>query len=308
MKRDLFRRYVWLVDVIRHAEKITYEEISNLWKTSPLNTDQSPLALRTFHNHREAIEHLFGIRILCNRSDHNRYYVADDNNMDTTRLKVWMLQTLSLSNIINRANDVEKRIVLDITPEEKFGLTNVIEAMKHNKVVSLVYSVPTDGLRTMFDIAPYCLRYWKNTWYVLGRDMKTNRMLAFDLARVLNLTATDTVFEYPENFSPAEYFKKYYGMDMTESHEPDQIRIRLSGKNRDMVRTLPLHPSQKEIMADLDSSIFEYHIIPSNDFISAILAMGSEAEVVSPLSLRQRVSDIVRDMVRLYAEASAIAE
>ena len=77
MKRDLFRRYVWLVDVIRHAKSITYEEISELWKESPLNTDQSPLALRTFHNHRDAIAQLFGIRIHCNRSDHE-YYIQQD--------------------------------------------------------------------------------------------------------------------------------------------------------------------------------------------------------------------------------------
>ena len=122
MKRDLFRRYVWLVDVVRHAKKITYEEISELWKKSPLNTDHSPLALRTFHNHREAIAQLFGIQILCNRSDHEYYIPQDDEHGSETKLRVWMLQTLSLSNLSSQSDVMDDRVLLDITPEERHGL------------------------------------------------------------------------------------------------------------------------------------------------------------------------------------------
>lgn len=63
MTSNLFKRYVWLIDVVNQAGKLTYEEISSLWERSPLNEDRSPLALRTFHNHRYVVDKLFGITI-----------------------------------------------------------------------------------------------------------------------------------------------------------------------------------------------------------------------------------------------------
>lgn len=306
MKRDLFRRYVWLVDTIRHANKITYEEISAQWKNSPLNTDHSPLALRTFHNHREAIEDLFGIRILCDRSDHHQYYVADDNHANSTKLKVWMLQTLSLSNIVSgdRNGDVGNRIVLDITPEEKYGLTTVLEAMKKNHQVKLVYSIPTADNRTEFCVGPYCVRFWNHGWYVLGKDADNGKMLVFDLARVLDLTMLDKTFEYTEGFSPAEFFKNYYGMEIDSDLAPVKIRIKVNGKARDVIRTLPLHSSQKEIMAHFDSSVFEYFFVPTPDFKHTVLSMGTDLEVISPLTLRREIKEQIDQMATRY-EADA---
>ena len=62
MTRDLFRRYIWLVETVYSSGRITFEEIANKWKRSSLNNGTS-LVLRTFHNHRAAIEELFGILI-----------------------------------------------------------------------------------------------------------------------------------------------------------------------------------------------------------------------------------------------------
>lgn len=305
MKRDLFRRYVWLVDTIRHARKITFERIDNLWMHSPLNVDHSPLALRTFHNHREAIEHLFGIRILCDRSDHNQYYVADDDNIDSTRLKVWMLQTLSLSNVIEKADNVENRIVLDITPGEKFGLTTVIEAMKQNKVVQISYSILTSENSTTISVCPYCVRYWKSTWYIIAKALDSDRMLAFDLARVLSITITDKSFVYPADFSSAEFLRKFYGMDIDSTLPVETIQIKVFGSTRDKVRTLPFHVSQKEILSDRYFSIFEYRLVPSPDFIQAVLANGTDMEVLCPGSLRETIREKINQMGRFYAEPAA---
>ena len=63
MAKDLFNRYIWLVDTIYSLlEGLTFEEINEKWECSG-RTEGSPLPLRTFHNHRAAIEELFEINI-----------------------------------------------------------------------------------------------------------------------------------------------------------------------------------------------------------------------------------------------------
>ena len=55
MGKELFSRYVWLLETIHRAGKITFEEINARWLRSELSGGET-LSLRTFHHHRDAIE------------------------------------------------------------------------------------------------------------------------------------------------------------------------------------------------------------------------------------------------------------
>lgn len=303
MNSNLFKRYVWLIDVVNHAGKITYDEISNLWESSPINADRESLALRTFHNHREAIETLFGIRIVCNRKGGNKYSLDMTGPLEqSTKLKVWMLQMLSNSYSLNMAGGVESRVLVDVNPEEQYGLQAVIEAMSFGQCVRILNSVPlTKDNLTEFVVEPYCVKFWGNSWYVLGKNHATGEMMVFDLSRVLNLEFTEEEFKYDMDFKPVEFFRNYYGMDVDTSMEPVTVRLRIGDGTRDLIRTQLLHDTQKEVMADQDSSIFEYHLVPGSEFKHRILSMGDDAEVVSPQTLREEMADTVRRMAEKYS-------
>ena len=55
MTKDLFDKYIWLVDTIYRAGKITFEGINERWLRSRLSEGED-IPLRTFHNWRIAIE------------------------------------------------------------------------------------------------------------------------------------------------------------------------------------------------------------------------------------------------------------
>lgn len=301
MKRDLFRRYVWLIETIRHAKKIQFEEITERWSTSPLNTDHSQLALRTFHNHRHAIENLFGIQITCDRSDKNRYFIADLPKGNSTKLKVWMLQKLSFSDLDKDIEPVKHRVLLDMLPEEKYGINTIIDAIQKNKVIQLTCAIPTSDNKTSLLLAPYCLRFWRGEWYVLGKDIETDLLHAFSFDRLIDIETTKQSFVYPRDFKPEIFFRDYYGMDVNVEKMPVVVRLKIGGRTRDEVRTLPLHDSQKEVMTNGDYSMFEYFIVPSEKFQTTILSHGTDTEVVFPESLRKDIADKVKELAERYS-------
>ena len=57
MASNLFKRYIWLADTIHRYGPITLAEIRARWQHSALY-DGRPLARRTFHAHRDAVEEL----------------------------------------------------------------------------------------------------------------------------------------------------------------------------------------------------------------------------------------------------------
>ena len=82
MTKDLFDKYIWLVDTIYRAGKITFEEINERWLRSRLSEGED-IPLRTFHNWRIAIEQVFDININCNRKGGYYYYIE---NADTKEI------------------------------------------------------------------------------------------------------------------------------------------------------------------------------------------------------------------------------
>lgn len=78
MARDLFSRYIWLIDTIRRYGSLTRDEINRLWMKSPYSNGE-PLPRRTFYTYRNAIEELFKINIECNPSTFE-YYIEQSND------------------------------------------------------------------------------------------------------------------------------------------------------------------------------------------------------------------------------------
>ena len=86
MGSKTINRYVWLLDILLQKKKLTFEEISGLWERSCLG-DGNPLPLRTFHQHKSAIEEMFGVEIKCNPSDGYHYYIGELDNFRKDRTK-----------------------------------------------------------------------------------------------------------------------------------------------------------------------------------------------------------------------------
>ena len=86
MAKDKFSRYIWLVDTIYRADGITFEEINEKWLRNSMS-DGLDLPFNTFNNHRNALEEIFDISIVCDRRNVYRYYIenADDMNNGVVR-------------------------------------------------------------------------------------------------------------------------------------------------------------------------------------------------------------------------------
>ena len=74
----LFKQYVWFVDTIRRAGRITLREINDRWLRTEMS-DGIPYSRTTFRRHREEVEEMFGIVIDCDNE--NRYYIDDPSLM-----------------------------------------------------------------------------------------------------------------------------------------------------------------------------------------------------------------------------------
>lgn len=293
MAKNFFKRYIWLVDLINRRKYVSFKEINEAWMRSPLNETGDPLSERTFFNHKDAIAGMFGIEILNDRS--LGFYIGrSDVGSDET--SDWMLHTLCLNNVLHENADMKDRILMEKVPSSERFLTDIISAMRDFRVIRLCYQSFRHPEPFCFNVRPYCVKYFKQRWYLLGDSDLGLRIYSLD--RFVDMEELEEHFEIPKGFDAEEYFGNYFGVIIGE--EPEDVKIRVVPDQVKYFRTLPMHGSQRETVQEDGSSVFSYHIVPTLDFVQEILSHGADVEVLEPAELRESVADIIAGMASRY--------
>ena len=290
---ELFNRYIWLANTVYSAGKITYEEIARKWRNSSWNNDGSDLPIRTFHDHRHAVEELFDIDIECDKHDGFKYYIENSEDIERGNLRQWILNTMSVGNMLMESKSLNRRILLENIPSGEKYLTTMIDAMNKNLVVEISYkNFRSDNVYT-FKIEPWCLKLWQQRWYVLGLSLDLDQLRVYALDRIVGCELTKIKFEIPEGFDAQTFFGDYYGIYVDPKVKLEQVRLWVEGTSREYLRSLPLHHSQKEIETGDDYCVFEYTIRPTGEFIGELVNLCQVSKVLSP----KWISDEVRGRV-----------
>ena len=297
MARNYFSRYIWLIDLIQRSGHITFEDIDRAWRRSSLNPKGDRLSERTFFNHKDAILQTFGIEIKCDRS--LGYFLSNEEDMESDSLKKWMLQSLSLNNIMNEGADLRDRIICEDIPSSQKWLSDIMAAMRDGKKLTMTYQSFWKDMSQTYDIAPYCLKLFKQRWYMLAKSDEYDQPRIYALDRVLGLKQTNAIYSLPKRFDPKEVFRKLFGV-ILDNGPVENVVIRVSADQVKYYRTLPLHHSQEEGQSTDTYTEFRYSLVPTFDFCRELLSKGMYVEVISPAWLRKEIANELRRTLRMY--------
>lgn len=295
MAYDLVNRYIWLIDTIRRYGRITLEEINRQWLRSTLS-DGKPLPKRTFHHYRNDAEQMFGVIIACDRSTYE-YYLQETPQSE---LHQWLVDSTALTDTLRDTSDIAGRVVLENVPSAREHLATIIDAMRQNHCIQFAYKSYTRSQRNQgVVIEPYFVKIFKQLWYVIGHNVKDGMIKTYALDRMSDLAIeADKPFDYPEGFSPHEFFKDCFGI-ITTQNEPKRIVLRVEPTQAKYFRALPLHTSQQEVLHD-QYSIFTYQMRLTYDLREELLSHGSSIEVLEPLELKIMVKEELRRALQQY--------
>ena len=298
MAKNYFNRYVWLIDTINRHGHISREEISRLWQRSNLNETGEELYERTFHNHREAILDTFGIEIKCDRS--LGYYIANSDDLEGDGVRQWLLESLSMNNLLNESSDMRDRILFEKIPSSQKWLPVIVNAMRDKKTVEVTYQSFWRDEPSTFILHPYCLKLFKQRWYVLGKSdgYESLRIYALD-ERMINVIPVKKALKKPVKFDAADFFSNYFGV-ILDKRKASLIRIKVVADQVMYIESLPLHDSQVLIERTPEYSIFEYHLVPTYDFRHEILSHGPDMELLEPEDFRDEIKSDIAQMFKNY--------
>lgn len=295
----MIKKYVWLLDVIMRNQPVSFKTISEMWRRTSFY-DGKPLYERKFHKWLNGIDNVFGFRIVNNRCGDYGYYIENDDKLGRSEMMKWLLETTAVSNLITSNTMLHDRILVEHMPSSRDHLGTIIDAMRDNHCLEVTYQSFWSEEEATFPVEPYCVKAFKQRWYMLAHSIWDDRMRVYALDRINALRRLDDEFTLPKGFSAEEYFADSYGVQCDEECNVETVRLRVSNDQAHYLRSLKLHPSQKEVECGKEVSIFELRLRPTFDFMQEILLHTPDVEVLAPQWLRDEVAARIETMNSIY--------
>ena len=301
MAKNTINKYVWLAETIYRAKKISFEEINRRWLDSDIS-DGETLSIRTFHKWRVAIEEMFGLIIENENSGQYRYYIQNSDELKSGSMRSWLFNTLTVSNLMMDSVSIKDKILFEEIPDGEQYLPIILEALKKNLVLGMTYQSYWRDDANTFEIEPYCLKAFKQRWYLVARSPYYDKIMIYSLDRVKWLGLTDKSFKYPKNFYPEDFFDDCFGIIADQKVKVETVKLKVSAGQANYLRSLTLHQTQKEIERTDEYSIFTVRLRPTFDFRQEILSQGCDIEVLEPKWFRDEVAEISKHMWNKYKD------
>lgn len=298
-KREFLQRYN-LIRIKVSKSPCTFKEIVDyLARESELQGYNYRISKRTFVRDLEDIRSLFNTDIQYNFTK-RVYEVASDQLEVRSR----MLEAFDIFNALNIGEnltglvDFEKR-----KPQGTENLFGLLHAIRNQLIISLTYQKYWEEGLTQRTLEPLALKEFRNRWYVLGKDMKDNRIKSFALDRLTNLEIGKKKFKRPANFNVTEHYRHCFGIISPEKGQSVQeVILSFNPFQGKYIKSLPLHESQ-EIMKDNDKELLvKLKLYITFDFVQELLSLGSNLKVISPDSLIEEMKSAYSSSLNQYSK------
>ena len=181
-------------------------------------------------------------------------------------------------------------------------IKNINRAIQQHRVVRIAYQGLSETQPRTREIEPYAVVVYQSSLYIVAavREMSedSERIRHWKLDRFRKAEALDVYFKPADDFDLNEHLAQRLGI--FGGGKPKNFRIRISPYAAAWVLEDPWHPEQ-EIEQHKDGSLtLKVRAVHELEIIPRVLAMGTEAEVLTPKSCREAMAKTVRQMGQMY--------
>ena len=304
MAKNQMKKCLWVLDTIYRTGGISYKDIAARWEREHGHDEMGKLGNSTFRYYIDLLQDLFDVNIECIASDNYKYRITSEHDLDGRNAKNWLLSAFAVNNIINGNRALEGRVMYEDIPSGEKFLLPILDAMRQWRELDILYTPFYREDPKLHHVQPYAVRVNQRRWYLLARNPKGGKPFHLALDRMNKVVISDEQFTIDPTFDIDTYYDAAFGViaGMEDELDIEKIKVKVynDSNSNDYLRTLPLHKSQIVIESTPEYTVFEYRLRPTDDFLAAILALGGNAEVLSPDWFRNYVIDETRRMIGRY--------
>lgn len=295
-KSEPLRRYIIIVNKLSTGQHPTLLELKGY-----LEQHDILVSRRTLQRDLTSLRYNFSIDVQYDSTNQGYYLEGKKdfsfiNFMQLTQAK---LRSDLFTNTINQKGALSDYVSFDSRDAVK-GLEYIeplLQAIKSQYHVNLVYHSFFKEKETMFKLMPYHLREFDGRWYLVGITDKSE--LVFGLDRIVSLETTAKKFNRNTKIDPKERFDNIIGISWGEG-KLETIKLHFSVEQTKYIKSLPLHSSQVIDIENENGSEVTLTLEPNFEFMRRLMALGSAVKVKSPNHIAEQISSLHKEAFSQY--------
>lgn len=270
-----------------------------------LNEKDFNLSSRTIERDFERIRTDFGLEITYSKA--NQGYYIDKSKSVKVESFFKFLEIVTVADILSESLKDSNKILNYVSfDDSKYfkGIENVREiliAVSQKRKIQFVHENFFSNTFKKYEISPLLLKEYENRWYVIGVPEGMNEIRTFGIDRITELSLGKISRLKRSSFkSQLKSFDNIIGLNFDQG-EPVKVRLLIDGVHIKYMKSLPLHHSQViHSENDKGQCFVDFFLIPNYEFMTQILKIGEEAEVIYPIELKKEIKNVLTRTLEKY--------
>ena len=301
-KQGYIARYFNIVRKLSQKKYCSYEELENFLEREfemlqiQDDTLEFNFSKRTLQRDIREIRNILGIDIMYSRSQRGYYIIQDDYSSDLflkTLEEINSFSALKLTNSLESIVYLEKR-----KPKRAEFLPDIVQAIQQKKKIEFHYQKFGEADETIRKVSPVAIREFNNRWYLIADDRGIVKN--FGLERMNKVSILKDKIDENIVFNYDDKYKYSFGIIVPSTEKPEKIVLSVTKKQAAYLESLPLHESQEVLGTNNDEVLIGLELFLTEDFISEILSMSRSVTVIEPKKLKDRISEILKEILLKY--------
>ncbi len=292
------KRYLQILQQIEKSNFPTSLEMIDKMKDSGLKVSDRQLK-RDF----ESLRCEFGLDIHYS-TIRKGYYIGKDDFTFPYFLKLleYSQNIELLTSYLREGSDISEIIEFEEYHSFK-GLEYIHDLafyIKNGSEIILKYKRFNSETEKEYSFHPFLLREYLKRWYVIGLLTGTNEIRTFGLDRIICLKDTGKKFKKVGRNKIAALFRNIIGITAPDPDIPRDIELVCQPYQGNLLKTLPLHHSQKVIHETAEQIILGFRMVVNFELKQRLLMISTQAWVTKPESLRLDMQKMLEEAQSFY--------
>jgi predicted DNA-binding transcriptional regulator YafY len=177
--------------------------------------------------------------------------------------------------------------------------TPLFNAIRKKTTVELRYqSFKMQEPQTLI-VHPYYLKQYNNRWFLFCCNGDHTNLSNYPLDRILSVKLAHVPYR-ETHIDFDEYFSDMIGVSRRNEQNPENVVLRFPKDQYKYVATKPWHGSQKVVDENDCTITMQFHVVLNYELEQKILSFGQYVDVISPVSLRERIKERLSQSLQQY--------
>ena len=175
----------------------------------------------------------------------------------------------------------------------------LLESIMNHQPVTLRYKSFRKQIASDINVHPYFLKQYNNRWYLLATPDGFDNIANYALDRILTVSIWKSEYR-PTYIDFDRLYADTIGVSIDSDAKVERVVLKVAAGRYPYIETKPFSERQKVVNREGDAVTISFPMKVNFELMSEILSFGSDIEVISPLSLREKIAQQIAVLGEKY--------